>query len=181
MSFKRPFRAVPIQVGKRYRAKRRRQRHSIYPLAAAVLVATFAVGIVVTNDPIASASMTQLASTIASIPRFKLCTGPVPRTCVVDGDTIWLEGEKIRIADIDTPEIGEAKCRSQHDRGILAPDRLAGLLNEGKFDVIPGGGRNEDQYGRKLRVLTRDGHSLGNVLVSEGLARTWSGQREPWC
>ena len=171
---------MPIQVGKRYWVKRRRQRHSIYPLAAAVLVATFAVGIVVTNDPIASASMTQLAS-IASIPRFKVCTGPVPRTCVVDGDTIWLEGEKIRIADIDTPEIGEAKCRSQHDRGILAPDRLAGLLNEGKFDVIPGGGRNEDQYGRKLRVLTRDGLSLGNVLVSEGLARTWSGQREPWC
>ena len=180
MSFKRPFRAVPIQVGKRYRAKRRRQRHSIYPLAAAVLVATFAVGIVVTNDPIGSASMTQLAS-IASIPRFKVCTGPVPRTCVVDGDTIWLEGEKIRIADIDTPEIGEAKCQSEHDRGILARDRLAGLLNEGKFDVIPGGGRNEDQYGRKLRVLTRDGLSLGNVLVSEGLARTWSGQREPWC
>lgn len=171
---------MPIQVGKRYRAKRRRQRHSIYPLAAAVLVATFAVGIVVTNDPIASASMTQLAS-IASIPRFKVCTGPVPRTCVVDGDTIWLEGEKIRIADIDTPEIGEAKCQSEHDRGILARDRLAGLLNEGKFDVIPGGGRNEDQYGRKLRVLTRDGLSLGNVLVSEGLARTWSGQREPWC
>ena len=171
---------MPIQVGKRYWVKRRRQRHSIYPLAAAVLVATFAVGIVVTNDPIASASMTQLAS-IASIPRFKVCTGPVPRTCVVDGDTIWLEGEKIRIADIDTPEIGEAKCQSEHDRGILARDRLAGLLNEGKFDVIPGGGRNEDQYGRKLRVLTRDGHSLGNVLVSEGLARTWSGQREPWC
>ena len=171
---------MPIQVGKRYRAKRRRQRHSIYPLAAAVLVATFAVGIVVTNDPIASASMTQLAS-IASIPRFKVCTGPVPRTCVVDGDTIWLEGEKIRIADIDTPEIGEAKCQSEHDRGILARDRLAGLLNEGKFDVIPGGGRNEDQYGRKLRVLTRDGLSLGNVLVSEGIARTWSGQREPWC
>ena len=171
---------MPIQAGKRYRAKRRRQRHSIYPLAAAVLVATFAVGIVVTNDPIASASMTQLAS-IASIPRFKVCTGPVPRTCVVDGDTIWLEGEKIRIADIDTPEIGEAKCQSEHDRGILARDRLAGLLNEGKFDVIPGGGRNEDQYGRKLRVLTRDGLSLGNVLVSEGLARTWSGQREPWC
>ena len=171
---------MPIQVGKRYWVKRRRQRHSIYPLAAAVLVATFAVGIVVTNDPIASASMTQLAS-IASIPRFKVCTGPVPRTCVVDGDTIWLEGEKIRIADIDTPEIGEAKCQSEHDRGILARDRLAGLLNEGKFDVIPGGGRNEDQYGRKLRVLTRDGLSLGNVLVSEGLARTWSGQREPWC
>ncbi len=29
------------------------------------------------------------------------------RTCVVDGDTIWLEGVKIRIADIDTPEISQ--------------------------------------------------------------------------
>jgi endonuclease YncB( thermonuclease family) len=27
----------------------------------------------------------------------------------------------------------------------------------------------------------RDGRSLGDQLVSEGLARTWSGRREPWC
>jgi endonuclease YncB( thermonuclease family) len=30
-------------------------------------------------------------------------------------------------------------------------------------------------------VLVRDGRSLGDILVSEGLARTWSGRRQPWC
>lgn len=101
--------------------------------------------------------------------------------CVVDGDTIWLEGVKIRIADIDTPEIGEPRCDSEYRRGIQARDRLVELLNAGPFEVTPIGGRDEDRYGRKLRVLTRDGHSLGDRLVGDGLARTWTGRREPWC
>ncbi|MBP2562403.1 endonuclease YncB(thermonuclease family) [Neorhizobium galegae] len=42
-------------------------------------------------------------------------------------------------------------------------------------------GRDKDRYGRTLRSLTRHGHSLGDILVSEGLARTWAGRREPWC
>lgn len=32
------------------------------------------------------------------------CTGNVRHSCVVDGDTLWIEGEKIRLADIDAPE-----------------------------------------------------------------------------
>ena len=180
MSFKKPFRAVPIQVGKRYRARRRLQSWSIYVIAAGVSIVTFAVGMVVTNSPVASASVKQLAS-IANIPRFNICAGPVRRTCVVDGDTIWLEGEKIRIADVDTPEISEPKCQSEYDRGISARDRLADLLNEGEFDVLPIGGRDQDGYGRKLRVLVRNGQSIGDQLVREGLARTWTGRREPWC
>ena len=30
-------------------------------------------------------------------------------------------------------------------------------------------------------IVTRDGHSIGDQMVAEGLARTWSGRREPWC
>lgn len=37
--------------------------------------------------------------------RFGLCDGPVRVNCVVDGDTLWFRGDKIRIADIDAPEI----------------------------------------------------------------------------
>jgi endonuclease YncB( thermonuclease family) len=55
------------------------------------------------------------------------------------------------------------------------------LLNVGPFEVAVWGTRDEDQYGRKLRVVSRDGRSLGAVLVSEGLAREWSGSRQPWC
>jgi micrococcal nuclease len=42
-------------------------------------------------------------------------------------------------------------------------------------------GRDEDRYGRKLRVVVRDGRSIGDMLVAEGLARAWTGRREPRC
>ena len=35
---------------------------------------------------------------------FTLCTAAPRETCVVDGDTFWLNGEKVRIADINAPE-----------------------------------------------------------------------------
>lgn len=111
---------------------------------------------------------------------FAVC-GMVRRTCVVDGDTIWLEGTKIRIADIDTPEISQPKCDYEYDLGIKARDRLVALLNKDEFTLATIGNRDEDQYGRKLRVILRGGRSLGDQLVSEGLARTWTGRREAWC
>lgn len=36
--------------------------------------------------------------------RFPICGGGLRVTCVVDGDTFWLNRQKIRIADIDTPD-----------------------------------------------------------------------------
>mgnify|MGYP000049760326 CR=1 FL=1 len=39
-----------------------------------------------------------------------------------------------------------------------------------------------DRYGRKLRIVMRNGQSLGGVLVSEGLARNYEGgRRDGWC
>lgn len=112
--------------------------------------------------------------------KFSRC-GAIRRTCVIDGDTFWLDGQKIRIADIDTPEVGQPRCAHEKKLGDRATDRLIMLLNQGPFEVVPIGGRDEDQYGRKLRVIMRDNGSLGDQLVAEGLARTWTGQREPWC
>ncbi len=111
---------------------------------------------------------------------FAVCS-TIRQTCVVDGDTIWLEGVKIRIADIDTPEISSPKCNAEYERGIRARDRLVVLLNGGEFELRPIGNRDEDQYGRKLRVIVRGERSLGDQLVSEDLARTWTGRRESWC
>src|SRR3546814_7595043 len=64
---------------------------------------------------------------------------------------------------------------------MKATHRLRDLLNEGAFEVRPIGNRDEVRFGRKLRVVVRGGRSLGDQLVSEGLARTWTGRREPWC
>lgn len=112
---------------------------------------------------------------------FQYCATGTRQACVVDGDTIWLHGQKIRIADIDTPEVSEPRCSSELALGNRATDRMLELINEGPFELKGWPGRDADRYGRKLRLLIRDGRSLGDILVSEGLARTWSGRREPWC
>lgn len=99
---------------------------------------------------------------------------------MVDGDTAWIGGEKIRIADIDAPETHPPRCDNEAELGNRATRRLAELMNAGPFElkVI---GRDRDRYGRKLRVLVRGGSSLGGLLVAEGLARAWEGRRRPWC
>lgn len=114
--------------------------------------------------------------------RFGLCSGPVRVTCVVDGDTIWYRGTKIRIADLDTPEVSKPACANEAAMGRRATQRLQTLLNAGPFSLEPNPeGRAEDKYGRSLMLVTRDGASLGAVLVREGLAEEWGGPRRAWC
>ncbi|POO57849.1 thermonuclease family protein [Agrobacterium rosae] len=113
--------------------------------------------------------------------RYGQCVDSVRVNCVVDGDTLWSGGVKIRVADIDAPEVSEPRCAAEKALGDRATTRLIALVNAGPFQMQAWQGRDEDKYGRKLRVLVRDGRSLGDILVSEGLARTWTGKRQPWC
>jgi micrococcal nuclease len=100
---------------------------------------------------------------------------------VIDGDTFRYGGERIRVADIDTPEV-HGQCDAEIRLAAQATNRMRALLNEGPFELHPlASGRDRDRYGRQLRIVTRNGRSLGDQLVREGLARTWSGHREPWC
>jgi len=122
--------------------------------------------------------MPMLAFTLAAA--FGVCA-PGPRTtCVVDRDTFWLNGEKIRIADINTPETHGAGCLSERRLGQRATLRLIALLNAGPF-TLAAAARDRDRYGRSLRVVLRDGRSIGAVLVDEGLAEPWRGRRSDWC
>ncbi|MGX1743819.1 thermonuclease family protein [Bosea sp. NPDC055353] len=121
------------------------------------------------------------SSSISSMAtHFPLCGGR-PSDCVVDGDTFWYRGSKIRIADIDAPEIGGAKCASERALGERAKLRLAELLSSASFELASYESRDRDQYGRLLRVAYRGSESIGGILVSEGLARPWTGRRRPWC
>lgn len=111
---------------------------------------------------------------------FPVCGAGRRITCMVDGDTFWLDGVKIRIADIDAPELSPPRCEAERIKGEAAKRRLQELLNAGAFSLV-GGVRNEDRYGRQLRTVTRNGRSIGETLVAERLARRWDGSRHPWC
>jgi len=158
------------------------------PLAVAAALAAV-VGWVMTDEWLGrsdgSASSIQSLSVFASgqdglYAQFTLC-GHSPRVnCVVDGDTFWFRGVKIRIADINAPEISEPRCNAERQIGALARDRLLDMLNGGAFSSATVE-RDEDRYGRKLRTVWRSGLSLGEQLVGEGLASRWNAPRRNWC
>jgi micrococcal nuclease len=161
---------VKFKRPKQRREKRPRQSLTpwlfIAPLAAVVICIAYGWATVPPQDTITAS--------------FSMCGVTARITCVVDGDTFWLESVKYRISDIDTPEISEPRCQEERALGETAKFRLLHLLNEGPFG-LKAGFRDEDRYGRKLRMVYRNGRSLGDILVEEGLARTWTGRRLPWC
>ncbi|MBX9664889.1 thermonuclease family protein [Novosphingobium sp.] len=127
-----------------------------------------------------------LSSAAGIVPRdreaatFARCEGAARITCVVDGDTFWYRGLKIRIADINAPELGHPSCAYEAQLAETATRRLTDLLNAGPFTLAVEG-RETDRYGRALRVVLRGGRSLGEVLQREGLAEHWHGRRGDWC
>lgn len=116
----------------------------------------------------------------AAATNFSICAAPPHINCVMDGDTFYLKSRPIRIADIDAPETHPARCSQEAELGGHATYRLRELLNARPFE-IRSYERDTDRHGRQLRIIARDGESIGGILVSEGLARPWGGKREPWC
>ncbi|MCE6078403.1 thermonuclease family protein [Agrobacterium vitis] len=135
----------------------------------------FAIGV------LASVASAQPSSSARSPSQaFSICGSGQRITCVVDGDTFWFRGEKIRIADIDTPELSPPRCERERERGLAAKQRLLDILNSGPISLQTTA-RDEDRFGRKLRIVYRDRRSVGDILVAEGLARKWQGSRRSWC
>jgi micrococcal nuclease len=100
----------------------------------------------------------------------------------IDGDTIEVDGETIRILNIDTPEIRHAQCDAERRLGQVAKRRVEVLLASGEIGIRRGdGGRMTDKYGRTLAVVAIDGVDIGEQLIAEGLARPWTGKRRSWC
>jgi endonuclease YncB( thermonuclease family) len=100
--------------------------------------------------------------------------------CVVDGDTFWIGGEKVRIADIDAPETHPPRCAYEARLGNQATEKLHALLNSGSV-TMTSIDRDRDVYGRLLRNVSVNGADVGEAMVSAGVAREWVGRREPWC
>ncbi|MFS8044948.1 thermonuclease family protein [Rhizobium sp. BR 314] len=112
--------------------------------------------------------------------RFVLCSAGSGTNCVVDGNTFWQDGIRIQLADIDVPGVEAARCSGEKQKAVAAKLRLQAILNDGTF-VLSGSNRRDDLNGGKLRIAMRAGRSIGDQMVSEGLARRWTGQSPSWC
>ena len=174
---RKPFKAVPLRSVPRAPRKPKHGR-SFAMLMVALPLAAFTAVFLLGGPPAVAVSVD--ATPDRESAWFDRCAGPVRVSCVVDGDTFWYRGDKIRIADINTPEVSAPECPREAALGARATARLEALLNAGPF-TLESVDRDRDSYGRLLRTVTRDGTSLGAVLVREGLAEEWRGTRGGWC
>lgn len=100
---------------------------------------------------------------------------------VIDGDTLRVSGQVVRMAGIDAPELRRPRCAEERRLARAARDRLQALVASGvRLETVAG----RDRYQRLLaRVTDRRGRDLGAVLVAEGLAVPYHGRgpRHRWC
>lgn len=173
---------VPMAKADRFTKQPARRPRDRFPfLVGAVFILALGAGTALQRpQTVATPASAAVPAVAVASPPWPRCGGGGSR-CVIDGDTIKMDGVTIRIADIDAPETGGARCESERALGDRATARLAVLLAAGPIELRSYDRRGVDQYGRSLRVVERDGRSLGSILVAEGLARPWTGKRRPWC
>lgn len=104
---------------------------------------------------------------------------------IVDGDTVALGSERIRILGIDAPESHEPRCQSELAAGLRAKERLGQVIGAAQVHVVREG---QDVYKRTLARLTINGADVGQILLSEGLVLPGNGSTEArnarlkhWC
>jgi endonuclease YncB( thermonuclease family) len=88
---------------------------------------------------------------------------------IVDGDTIHLNGEKIRFTGIDTPELKQTCLKSNVKDfcGVTAKQILIDKIGNNKVECIREG---KDQYKRTLAECFVNNESLSSYLVRSGYA-----------
>ena len=116
-----------------------------------------------------------------------LAAAPLCIETVHDGDSVRLcSGERVRLDDIDAPEVfGSPRCSRasvrrlmesrnpawcDYTQGERARNALARFLASGSVLLQRTG---MDHYGRTLARLTVNGQDAGRYLISRGLARPW--------
>ena len=88
---------------------------------------------------------------------------------VIDGDTIELAGERIRLHGIDAPE-GRQYCTAEGTEYPCGDMAAAHLVNLTLGKHIECNGQERDRYKRPIAVCYADGVDLNGALVRAGWA-----------
>jgi micrococcal nuclease len=165
-----------------------RRRSSISRLVGAMhpsvitltLVAILVVGLVLTRMADAPwASGASSGVTLLSGSKSSNSTLITPdRIHVIDGDTVRLDGQTIRLVGFNAPETVRPECDRERELGDRATQRVRQLVANGRLELdflpcsCPPGtqGTPSCNYGRRCASLRAHGRDVGAVLIAEGLA-----------
>lgn len=111
-----------------------------------------------------------LAATAASRPPY-----------VIDGDTLAFGRERVRVANLDAPDIGShAGCAQEQRLGAAARSFARSLIRSARrIEIIERQGR--DRYGRTLARVLVDGSDFGQTMIAARHGRPWRGRSSDWC
>ena len=102
-----------------------------------------------------------------------------------DGDTCYVTVDgantKIRLLELDTPEISKPKCEAELKLGLTARDYLNNLIaNASTVDFKTD--YEEDYFGRILAYLIIDGEDVSAKIVKNNLGVVYDrSNKKNWC
>ena len=111
-------------------------------------------------------ALAAVVSVVASATAFAATSGPAR---VIDGDTIDISGQRIRLHGIDTPESGQSCQRDGISWlcGAQATKTLRELIGDADVSCTK---RDRDRYGRIVAVCQANGVNLNAAMVLSGMA-----------
>ena len=103
---------------------------------------------------------------------------------VIDGDTLAIGAERVRVRGLDAPEVGgRAACPLEAERGAAAAEAAAGLLSRAERVEVESAGR--DRYGRLVgEVALCDAgrcQDFAAAMIAAGHGARWRGRKREWC
>jgi micrococcal nuclease len=102
-----------------------------------------------------------------------------------DGDTCYVtvdgKNNKIRLLELDTPEISKPKCDEELELGLKARDYINNLI-ENASSIEFKTEYKEDYFGRILSYLIIDGEDVSAKIVSNNLGVVYDrNNKNDWC
>ncbi len=102
-----------------------------------------------------------------------------------DGDTCYVtfqgKKDKVRLLDLDTPEISNPKCEKEYILGIEARDYINQLISEGnriEFETK----YNRDFFDRILSYIIVDGKNVSKIMLNKEFGVEYDkDNKKDWC
>lgn len=158
MSFKKPFRAVPVKLGAHYQKRRRWERLARFVWPLGIILGAVGIG-----------GALGVASTVVPIPAAAGAGERIFGCRAVDGDTLRCGGERVRLLGIDAPELA-GHCRPGRrcapGNGVASNDSLKRAI-EFSMSIERVG---QDRYGRTLALVKSSKGDLSCWQLRNGQA-----------